>query len=145
MRCWNKSLFEKIKDLSYDAYMRSISASYYLREVSEYYSLITFIIIGTLCRFSYNNWYYPSFSSELTSTAFERLLIQMTILFAIETCSDFIMRILMKLISGHWIVELGQEQTIGCTRTRFLFTLFVVHYLHDIYYAIQVVYTPNMI
>jgi len=139
IRCCNPTLFESIKDITYEKYVRNIAGSYYSRQVAEYFSLVTFVALGSLCRFTWNNWYYPSYSYDLTANQYKRLLIQMAVLFVMEFCSDMFNRVCMRLVSGVWIVELGQEQTIGHKKTRFLFTLFILHYLHDVYYATQVI------
>ena len=123
---------------SYDQFVTELSVEYYYDKISGYYSLVTFVLFLALFRYglqSYQGDFYVIFD-KVTGEFFVQLMYRFLYLLLFEAVTDALTRYFMLKVQKINVSNLGRNATIMNYRARFLFTVFMVYYLADIYYSL---------
>eukprot|EP01119_Soliformovum_irregulare_P015695 TRINITY_DN4454_c0_g1_i1.p1 TRINITY_DN4454_c0_g1~~TRINITY_DN4454_c0_g1_i1.p1 ORF type:complete len:563 (-),score=114.82 TRINITY_DN4454_c0_g1_i1:1-1689(-) len=123
--------------ITYEQFVMNLSVDYYYDQISEYFSLITFVGYFGLIKhvFSYNLPYYGSFVA-LTDENFVQLVYRYIYLFGFEVITDFGIRTFTQRYLQINMSKLARNATIYNYRARFLFTVFLCFLLMDVYYSL---------
>eukprot|EP01133_Synstelium_polycarpum_P015238 gene15238-18035_t len=118
---------------SYDQHVRDLSVEYYYDKMAEYISVVTMVVFLSLIRsLSYKSSSYPKFHG-LSQHDFLQLLWRYLYLLCFEVSYDLIIRLLARRMMKIDISNRGRNETISNFTTRFIFSLFVLYDLMDVY------------
>ncbi|KYQ96808.1 hypothetical protein DLAC_04111 [Tieghemostelium lacteum] len=139
---WIFRLLRKILDdanPSYDRHVMRLSIEYYYDKMAEYISIITTVAFISLIRsLEYKVRFYPTFDA-LSHDQFVQLLYRYLYLFFFEIFYDLAVRYASRKFLKIDISNRGRNETVANYCTRFIFTLFLLYDLMDVY-NIQVVF-----
>jgi hypothetical protein len=143
LKRWDPILYESVKNLEYKEHLKSLCVSYYIRQMSFYSSLFSFLVNFLLIRYTkYNTDLYPSYRGRSAKL----LVMQMFVLLLIELVCDMVVSKLFRIITGKNIRNHGRKVIFyphdGKNRSILLLAVSLTHMLHDIYFNLQV-YTIN--
>eukprot|EP01132_Coremiostelium_polycephalum_P009188 gene9188-11262_t len=115
------------------AFVSMLSVEYYYEKMAEYVSQITMILFLTIIRnLDYKKEYYPSFTA-LSESNYHQLLWRYFYLICFEISYDLMLRFIGRKVMNIDISNRGRNQTISNYCTRFIFTLFLLYDLMDVY------------
>jgi len=124
--------------ITYEKFTKDLAVEYYYDKVSDYYSLITFVLFLTIYKFGlsiYNGDYFASFNN-FGSGFYNQLMYRYLFILGFEIITDAILRHIMARWLSLNVSNLGRNATIYNYRARFLFTVFMIYFLADIYYSL---------
>ncbi|KAG2373002.1 hypothetical protein C9374_012945 [Naegleria lovaniensis] len=134
------SLFYRVTLQTYEYYLRNICAKFYLYEISSVASTLSFLIFTKILKSSeYNFQMYPILRDRYVKDALYELSItsQSLVLLALEFLFIVIIHVLVFIGTKKHISIVGRKLTVEDGKTRFLFALFMLHFLNDIHYFMQ--------
>ncbi|GAM24361.1 hypothetical protein SAMD00019534_075360, partial [Acytostelium subglobosum LB1] len=126
--------FLEDKNPSYDQHVRDLSVEYYYDKMAEYVSIVTMVVFLSLLRgLHYKIEFYNRFDA-LSHDDFLQLLWRYLYLLCFEVSYDLLIRFLARRVLKIDISHRGRNETISNFTTRFIFTLFLLYDLMDVYY-----------
>ncbi|KAF0976424.1 hypothetical protein FDP41_004323 [Naegleria fowleri] len=134
------SLFYRITLQTYEHYLRNICAKFYLYEISSFASTLSFLIFTKILKSSeYNFQMYPILRDRYVNDSQYELSItsQSLVLLALEFLFIVIINVLVFIGTKKHISIVGRKLTVEDAKTRFLFAIFMLHFLNDIHYFMQ--------
>ncbi|EGC28575.1 hypothetical protein DICPUDRAFT_51779 [Dictyostelium purpureum] len=118
---------------SYDKHIMNLSVEYYYDKMAEYISLVTMIAFLSLIRgLKWKRENYTAFN-QLTDANYHQLLYRYLYLLGFEFAYDLAIRFVSRKYLKIDISNRGRNETISNYCTRFIFSLFVLYDLMDVY------------
>ena len=132
--------FQKITSKTYERHLQNIAASFYLYEISTFTSIFAFLIYVNVLRSSdYNFQMYPLLKDRYSANSTYAISItqQSMVLLVLEFVFIMVCNFMGFMVTGKNISHMGRKLTIEDDKTRFLYSLFMLHFLNDIHYFMQ--------